>query len=106
MILNKIPSAPPHIPGTEMSVYPNSYTLFDNSLFPWIDAFRCNGCQACVKACPPGVIGIVVGKAAIVYDLCEQCGECFEACPVEGAIIFKLRPGDPRTGNTSYGARV
>jgi|GEM_PF-832884 ferredoxin len=106
MILNKIPSAPPHIPGTEMSVYPNSYTLFDNSLFPWIDAFRCNGCQACVKACPPGVIGIVAGKAAIVYDLCEQCGECFEACPVEGAIIFKLRPGDPRTGNTSYGARV
>lgn len=106
MLLNKIPSAPPKIPGTEMSVYPNSFSLFDNALYPWIDAFRCDGCGICVKACPPGIMGLVAKKAAIVYDLCEQCGECFEACPVEGAIIFRLRPGAPQTANTDYTSRV
>ena len=106
MLLNKIATAEPLIPGTEMSGYPNSYTLYDNSLFPWIDAFRCNGCGACVRACPPGVIGLVINKAAVVYDLCEQCGECFEACPVEGAVIFKLRPGAVKSRNTGYTSRV
>ncbi len=104
MILSKIASAPPQLAGTQISVFPNSYSLFQNSLFPWVDAFRCNGCAACVRACPPGIIGLVNGKAAIVYDLCQQCGECFEACPVEGAVIFKLRPGSP--GNTQYLSRV
>ena len=56
---------------------------------------KCNGCGACVRACPPGIVGLVSSKAAIIYDFCQQCGECFEACPVEGAIIFKLAPGAP-----------
>jgi len=59
-----------------------------------------------VRACPPAVIGLVKGKAAIVLDLCQQCGECFEACPVEGALFFKLAPGAPETGNTPYFSRV
>ncbi len=101
MILNEIPSARPHLPGTKISVYPHSWSSQSN-LYPWIDAFRCTGCGACAKACPPQVIGIHRGKAAIVLDLCQQCGECFEACPVEGAIIFKLPPGAPETGNTTY----
>ncbi len=105
MILSKISNAKPLIPGTEMSVYPNSYSYHKN-LYPWIDAFRCNGCGACVRACPPGVIGLVKGKAAIILDLCQQCGECFEACPVEGAIIFKLPPGSPQTGNTEYLSKI
>jgi len=94
MILSQIASARPHIPGTEMSVYPHSQSYI-TSLYPWIDAYRCNGCGACVRACPPGIVGLVNEKAAIVYDFCQQCGECFEACPVEGAIIFKVPPCAP-----------
>jgi len=105
MILNEIASAPPLIPGTRMSVFPNSYSS-SASLYPWIDAYRCNGCGACVRACPPGIIGLVKGKAAIILDLCQQCGECFEACPVEGAVFFKLSPGSPETGNTQYLSKV
>jgi len=47
-----------------------------------------HGCGVCMRACPPGIIGLVKGKAAVILDLCQQCGECFEACPVEGAILF------------------
>lgn len=104
MILNEIPSACPQIPGTKMSVYTHSDSSHAG-LYPWIDAFRCNGCGACTRACPPGIIGLHKGKAVIILDLCQQCGECFEACPVEGAVIFKLSPGSPETGNTPYFSR-
>ena len=105
MLLNEIASAHPQLPGTKMSVYPNSNSSH-MWLYPWVDAYRCNGCGACVRACPPGIIGLVKGKAAIILDLCQQCGECFEACPVEGALLFKLPPGSAETGNTPYFSRV
>ncbi len=104
MLLYEIPSAKPQIPGTKMSVYPNSHSDH-GGLYPWVDAFRCTGCGSCARACPPGIIGMHRGKAAIVLDLCLQCGECFEACPVEGAIIFKLPPGSPETGNIPFVSR-
>ena len=105
MKLSEIATAPPHLPGTQISVFPNSYSSH-GALYPWVDAYRCNGCGACVRACPPDVIGLHKGKAAIVLDLCQQCGECFEACPVEGAVIFKLPPSSPQSGNTLYLAKV
>lgn len=106
MIISQIASARPHLPGTEIGVYPNSSSSTNTSLYPWIDAYRCNGCAACIRACPPGIIGLVNGKAAIVYDFCQQCGECFDSCPVEGAIIFRLRPGAPQSNNTPYFSRM
>lgn len=105
MILSQIASARPQIPGTQISVYPNSKSSH-LGLYPWVDAYRCNGCAACVRACPPSIIGLVKGKAAIILDLCQQCGECFEACPVEGALYFKLPPGGPQTINTPYISKV
>lgn len=105
MILNEIPSALPHLPGTEISGYTHSGSSH-MGLYPWVDAYRCTGCGACVRACPPGIIGLHKGKAAIVLDLCLQCGECFEACPVQGAIFFKLPPGSPQTDNTPYISRL
>jgi len=105
MILNDITSARPQVPGTKISVYTNSFSS-KGSLYPWVDAYRCNGCGACVRACPPGVIGLVKGKAAIILDLCQQCGECFETCPVQGALLFKLAPGASEAGNTPYITRM
>jgi ferredoxin len=105
MILSKISSARPKIPGTKMSVYPHSGSSHAG-LYPWVDAYRCTGCGACVRACPPDIIGLHKGKAVIILDLCQQCGECFEACPVEGAIHFKLPPGSAETGNTPYFSKI
>ncbi len=104
MLLSEISSAYPQIPGTKMSVYPHSGSS-GMGLYPWIDAYRCNGCDKCAKACPPEIIGMFKGKAVIILDLCQQCGECFEACPVEGAIMFKLPPGAAVSDNLPFVSR-
>ena len=58
-------------------------------MVPKIDVFKCDGCGACAKRCPPQVIGLVKNKAVILADLCEECGICLESCPIE-AIHFRL----------------
>ena len=58
-------------------------------MVPTIDAFKCDGCKVCVLRCPPQIMGIVKDTAVIITDLCDECGICFEVCPI-GAVRFKL----------------
>ena len=73
-------------------------------MIPLVDAFKCNGCGVCVKRCPPQVIGLVDGKAAIVEILCEECGICAEVCPID-AIIFRLPRYEPFSVHEGYRPR-
>jgi thioredoxin reductase (NADPH) len=66
------------------------------TLHPRIDLLSCIGCASCVRVCPEGVLGIVSGRAAIVYGTrCIGHALCAEACPV-GAITMGF--GKPKQG--------
>lgn len=45
---------------------------------------KCDGCAACVPACPFLALEVVEGKA-MIYESCLECGACVTACPA-GAI--------------------
>jgi ferredoxin len=55
---------------------------------------RCNGCGACVDACPFGAIA-VDGSARIDPGKCMGCGACRRSCPVD-ALSLAQGPSDLR----------
>jgi NADH-quinone oxidoreductase subunit F len=45
---------------------------------------KCRGCLLCLKACP---VGAITGKKKemhyINYDICTQCGKCYDVCNLD-----------------------
>jgi len=52
-----------------------------------IDRERCDGCGACMAACPQGALKIEDGIAQIDAARCDGCQACLVACP-RGAILL------------------
>jgi len=52
-----------------------------------ISADKCNGCTACVKACPQeAVTGKKKKPHTIDQRFCIKCGMCFEVCKQDAVI--------------------
>lgn len=46
-----------------------------------VDKERCEGCGACVDACPNEAIAIKLAVAVVSAAQCADCGCCEGACP-------------------------
>jgi electron transfer flavoprotein alpha subunit len=51
---------------------------------------KCIACEACVSACPYGVISMQ-GELAVIGDGCTLCGSCVEVCAAEAILITDER---------------
>lgn len=49
------------------------------------DRSRCNGCLACLRACPTQAVRVRHEGAQLLEDRCIDCGTCITAC-AEGAV--------------------
>lgn len=59
-----------------------------------IDEEKCNGCGACLVACPEGALALVEGKARLVREsYCDGLGACLGACP-QGALTIEEREAE------------
>ncbi len=57
---------------------------------PAIDAARCTGCDACVKACPAGALALAAadGEAYVIdASACTGCGWCIALCDHDAVAI-------------------
>lgn len=55
-----------------------------------INADKCDGCEACISACPAQYLVIEDGKAGIADGECLGCESCVEMCPNEAIKISEM----------------
>lgn len=54
----------------------------------YIDAGKCTGCLACLKACPEGAITGEKEEVHIInQEKCNKCGICYDSCKFDAVII-------------------
>ena len=67
---------------------------------PWvrIEKDLCQGCEACIAACPEGCLGLSEDRNrrgtryATYRGGCNGCGTCFYVCPEPAAILLVGEP--------------
>jgi len=50
------------------------------------DADKCDGCMACMRACPTAAVRVRKGRAWMLDDRCIDCGECIRVCPRRAVV--------------------
>ena len=53
------------------------------------DEALCNGCGACIAACPDNVIGLKDNKALFNDELCSHCIDCIKTCKTKALSAKK-----------------
>ena len=54
----------------------------------YIDAEKCTGCLACLKACPEGAISGEKEEVHVINtEKCSKCGICYDTCKFDAVII-------------------
>lgn len=54
---------------------------------PAVDPDRCQGCAACVTACPAAALAVVPGVSwTLDLGRCQFCGRCAEVCPHQAIV--------------------
>ncbi len=83
------------------------HPVHTTNYLPSVDRGRCNGCGACVEACPVEAMALVsandpvrprVKTARVNEEICLGCGVCVPACK-RGGLALRERPARVITPN-------